>query len=124
MPIYATGKKKNGRTQYRVRVHYTEAGEHLQKEQLCYGYREAVEMEERLRAQYSDGSKEDMLLRDFFQEYTGPAVTSEQIAEQVGLSRITVRRYAGYMAEHGELNSFVDYQTGGRPCIRYTAGKK
>lgn len=69
MPIYATGKKKNGRTQYRVRVNYTEAGEHLQKEQLCYGYREAVEMEERLRAQYSDGSKEDMLLRDFFQEY-------------------------------------------------------
>lgn len=63
-------------------------------------------------------------MRDFFREYTGPAVTSEQIAERVGLSRITVRRYVGYMAEHGELNSFVDYQTGGRPCIRYTAGKK
>ena len=52
---------------------------------------------------------------------TPNALTSEQIAEQVGLSRITVRRYVGHMAEHGELDSFVDYQTGGRPCIRYTA---
>ena len=63
-------------------------------------------------------------MRDFFRDYTGPGITSEQIAERVGLSRITVRRYVGHMAEHGELNSFVDYQTGGRPCIRYTAAKK
>lgn len=60
-------------------------------------------------------------VREFFRSYSGPALTSEQIAEQVGLSRITVRRYVGHMAEHGELDSFVDYQTGGRPCIRYTA---
>ena len=60
-------------------------------------------------------------VREFFRSYSGPALTSEQIAEQVGLSRITVRRYVGHMAEHGELDSCVDYQTGGRPCIRYTA---
>ena len=54
----------------------------------------------------------------------GYSMALYRFLEQVGLSRITVRRYAGYMAEHGGLNSFVDYQTGGRPCIRYTAEKK
>ena len=69
MPIYPTGKKRKGQTQYRVRINYTEGGEYLQKEQLCYGYREAVETEERLRIQYADGNRADMLLRDFFEEY-------------------------------------------------------
>lgn len=59
-------------------------------------------------------------IRSFFRLYDGQGVTSEQIAEQVGLSRITVRRYVSYLAECGEISSFVDYQTGGRPCIRYT----
>lgn len=59
-------------------------------------------------------------IRAFFAGYNGNGITSEQIAEQVGLSRITVRRYVSYLAECGEIASFVDYQTGGRPCIRYT----
>ena len=45
--------------------------------------------------------------------------TSEQIAEHVGLSRITVRRYVNYMVDQGEITSSIDYQTGGRPSIRY-----
>lgn len=70
MPIYTTGKKKDGVKQYRVRVNYTEAGEHRQKEKVCYGYREAVELEERLRNQYAaDGCRSDVLLRDFYGEY-------------------------------------------------------
>ena len=70
MPIYTTGKKKDGVNQYRVRVNYTEAGEHKQKEKICYGYREAIELEERMRNQYAaDGCRSDMLLRDFYGEY-------------------------------------------------------
>lgn len=70
MPIYATGKKKDGKLQYRVRINYTEGGEHRQKEQLCYGYREAQELEKRLHSLYAvDGNRGDILLRDFFEEY-------------------------------------------------------
>ena len=43
----------------------------------------------------------------------------QEIAEQVHLSRITIRRYVNYMVETGELVSSIDYQTGGRPSIRY-----
>lgn len=70
MPIYPTGKKKDGRQQYRVRVNYTEGGDYCQKEQLCYGYREAVELEHRLRNLYAaDGNRGEILLRDFYEEY-------------------------------------------------------
>ena len=49
----------------------------------------------------------------------GEAFTSEQIAAQVHLSRITVRRYVSHMVEARELVSTIDYRTGGRPSIQY-----
>ena len=58
-------------------------------------------------------------VRDFLSANRGQALTSEEIAEQVHLSRITIRRYVNYMVETGELISSIDYQTGGRPSIRY-----
>ena len=45
--------------------------------------------------------------------------TSEEIASQVNLSRITVRRYMNYMLETNQVVSTIDYQTGGRPSIKY-----
>ena len=45
--------------------------------------------------------------------------TSEEIAGAAGLSRVTIRRYMNYLIEAGEVVSQVDYQTGGRPSIRY-----
>ena len=60
------------------------------------------------------------MIRDFLASHPEEAFTSEEIAEQVHLSRITIRRYVNYMVESGELNSAIDYQTGGRPCIRYS----
>ena len=59
------------------------------------------------------------LIQDFLARSQGQALTSEEIAEQVHLSRITIRRYVNYMVETGELVSSIDYQTGGRPSIRY-----
>lgn len=58
-------------------------------------------------------------IRDFFEENGEASFTCEQIAGRVHLSRITVRRYVTYMTETGELVGTVDYQTGGRPSIRY-----
>ena len=52
-------------------------------------------------------------VRAFLSGRDGQALTSEEIAEGVGLSRITIRRYVNYMVEQGELSSSIDYQTGG-----------
>ena len=49
--------------------------------------------------------------------------TQKQLAEQIHLSRITIRRYMNYMVDTGELVSDIDYKTGGRPSIRYRYGK-
>ena len=59
-------------------------------------------------------------IKNFLMENPGAAFTCEQIAGQVNLSRITVRRYVNHMVETGELASIIDYKTGGRPSIRYS----
>lgn len=59
-------------------------------------------------------------VREFFAQHPGQLFTSEQVSEQLGLSRITIRRYVAFMAEEGEITSTIDYQTGGRPAIRYS----
>ena len=59
------------------------------------------------------------MIRDFLAHSQGQALTSEKIAEQVHLSRITIRRYVNHMVQTGELTSSIDYHTGGRPSIRY-----
>ena len=58
-------------------------------------------------------------IRAFFDQHPGRMLTSEQVAEQVNLSRITVRRYVNFMVDSGEITSSIDYQTGGRPSIQY-----
>lgn len=71
MPIYKTNRKKDGKQQYRVRVNYTDgAGEYCQKEQTCYGYPEAQELEHQMQLQYVGTSNlGEMLLSDFFEIY-------------------------------------------------------
>ena len=59
------------------------------------------------------------MVRSRMKENTGKRMTSEEIALMVGLSRITVRRYLGYLQDSGELTSEIDYRTGGRPGILY-----
>lgn len=49
-----------------------------------------------------------------FREFTG-----EEIADQVNLSRVTVRRYMNYLLEKGQINGNMNYETGGRPCMLY-----
>lgn len=59
------------------------------------------------------------MIREFLQAHRGEGHTSEEVAEQVCLSRITVRRYMNYLTEIREISSRIDYQTGGRPSIQY-----
>lgn len=60
------------------------------------------------------------VIRHFFSTHPNQLFTGEEIAAQVKLSRITIRRYVNYMADAGEIASSIDYQTGGRPAIRYS----
>lgn len=46
-------------------------------------------------------------------------LTGDAIAAEVGLTGVTVRRYMNYLAETGTVTAEMDYETGGRPCMRY-----
>ena len=46
-------------------------------------------------------------------------MTGDEVAEHIGLTGVTVRRYLNYLAEKGILLSEIDYETGGRPCMKY-----
>lgn len=62
-------------------------------------------------------------VRRFFARNPECSFTCEEISEQLGLSRITIRRYVNYLADEGEVVSTIDYQTGGRPAVRYTVAQ-
>ena len=46
-------------------------------------------------------------------------LTGESIAEGVNISVVTVRRYMAYLSESGKVLGKMDYETGGRPCMKY-----
>lgn len=60
------------------------------------------------------------MIRTFLSEHADEFFTSEQVAEQVQLSRITIRRYLNYLVDTHEIISSIDYHTGGRPSIKYS----
>ena len=59
------------------------------------------------------------MIRSHLDKMKGETCTCDTLAGVVGLSKVTVRRYLNYLAEIGEIDSSVDYETGGRPCIKY-----
>lgn len=59
------------------------------------------------------------LIQVYFQEHPDSYLTNEELAKEIGLSRITVRRYVNYLMDCGKLVSEINYGTGGRPSIRY-----
>ncbi len=58
-------------------------------------------------------------LRACLREHSTSYQTSEQISEETGLSKVTIRRYMNYLIEREEVKSRVDYETGGRPRVEY-----
>lgn len=75
--------------------------------------------------QLSKGLNESTLklVRSFLSEHPDEFFTSEQTAEQLHLSRITIRRYLNYLVDTHEIISVIDYKTGGRPSVKYSFGK-
>lgn len=49
--------------------------------------------------------------------------TCENVAVKANVSVVTARRYLNYMLERGDVNSRINYDTGGRPCVVYFAGE-
>ena len=61
------------------------------------------------------------LITDYMKEKTG-WVNGEQIAEDVGLSSVTVRHYMTYLMEIKKIHGEINYETGGRPSMLYKRG--
>ena len=53
----------------------------------------------------------------------GEYLPCEVLASKAGLSKVTVRRYLNHLAESGAVESLVDYDTGGRPSVKYRLGR-
>ncbi|SFQ26635.1 two-component system, CitB family, response regulator MalR [Lachnospiraceae bacterium XBB1006] len=56
---------------------------------------------------------------DFLSGQGGEELTGEEIADVVGLSRVTVRRYMNFLLERGTIVGRMNYETGGRPSMLY-----
>lgn len=52
-------------------------------------------------------------------EQDGIKMTGDEIAGKVGLTGVTVRRYMNYLADIGKVHGEMNYETGGRPCMKY-----
>ena len=59
------------------------------------------------------------LLYETLKNQKGVWLTGEEIAQISGLTSVTVRRYMNYLAETGKIDCEINYETGGRPCMKY-----
>jgi len=59
----------------------------------------------------------------FIENYSKEEWTIEEIADKIGISRVTVRRYINYLLDEGKVSSDINYETGGRPCMMYSLKK-
>ncbi len=59
------------------------------------------------------------LILGHMKKHNGEWLTGDNIAEETGLTSVTVRRYMNYLAESGKVTAEMNYETGGRPCMLY-----
>ncbi len=59
------------------------------------------------------------LILEQLKEQTGVWMTGDEIAEKIGFTSVTVRRYMNYLVELGKVVCEMNYETGGRPCMKY-----
>lgn len=64
------------------------------------------------------------MITGFLEVHTGEWLTGDEIAENVALTGVTVRRYLNYLTETGIAVSKTNYETGGRPCMLYMLAKQ
>lgn len=58
-------------------------------------------------------------IQDALNEIDGP-ITSEQLAQNVGMARVTVRKYLDFLANKGKVHIDLKYGTVGRPTKFYS----
>ena len=63
------------------------------------------------------------MILDHLRENTNKWLTGDEIAEKVGLTGVTVRRYMTHLTETGLVMGDINYETGGRPCMLYKISK-
>lgn len=70
---------------------------------------------------YPKGIQEKTLYRmlEHLKENESRWLTGDEIAEMSGLTSVTVRRYMNYFLESGKAICEMNYETGGRPCMKY-----
>ena len=95
MPITKTGKSKDGLTQYRVRVNYTDAnGKYRRIEKLVYGKAEAREAEIEIQESLSpENSSRRMTISDLVEIYAEAQrheVRETSLRESIGTLRVAV----------------------------------
>ena len=59
------------------------------------------------------------LIVEHLKEHKDVWLTGDSIAEKIGLTGVTVRRYMNYLEESGKVIGEMNYETGGRPCMLY-----
>ena len=60
------------------------------------------------------------IICSFLREHKSEKLSIEDIARNVTLSRVTLRRYMNYLIDKNSVIGGVDYSTGGRPSAVYT----
>ena len=70
---------------------------------------------------YPKGIQEKTLqtIIEHLKENKSKWLTGDEIAEKVGLTGVTVRRYMAHLAEAGMVIADMNYETGGRPRMLY-----
>lgn len=63
------------------------------------------------------------LIMKYLKENPSAWFTGDEVAEKVHLTGVTVRRYMNYLAASGKVISEINYETGGRPCMKYKVEK-
>ena len=70
---------------------------------------------------YPKGIQEKTLqtIIEHLKENKNKWLTGDEIAEKIGLTGVTVRRYMTHLSETGMVIADMNYGTGGRPCMLY-----
>lgn len=70
---------------------------------------------------YPKGIQEKTLemIMAYINQHKGVWMTGDAIAEGIGITVVTVRRYMSYLSDSGKVLGEMDYETGGRPCMKY-----
>jgi len=58
-------------------------------------------------------------IREYLKDKAEYELTSDVIADDLKISRVTVRRYMSYLIENHEIVGKMNYETGGRPSMLY-----